>query len=109
MSTFITRLDSTGTGPRLAVKDLIDVVGVPTTAGCRAVADAAEPAVEDAACMAGARAADARIVGKTNLTELAMTAIGTNAWFGTPVNPLNRRGYPAARCASRRRAVGEWG
>jgi amidase len=94
MSTFITRLDPTGTGPRLAVKDLIDVVGVPTTAGCRAVADAAEPAVEDAACLAGARAADARIVGKTNLTELAMTAIGTNPWFGTPVNPLDPARIP---------------
>ncbi|TMK85173.1 MAG: amidase, partial [Actinobacteria bacterium] len=44
MSTFITRLDGgAGTGPRLAVKDLIDVEGVPTTAGCRAVADAAAP------------------------------------------------------------------
>jgi hypothetical protein len=37
MSTFITRLDTTGTGPRLAVKDLIDVADVPTTAGSRAV------------------------------------------------------------------------
>ena len=74
MSTFITRLEAAGTGPRLAVKDLIDVAGTPTTAGCRAVADTAEPAVEDAECMAGARAAGARIVGKTNLTELAMTA-----------------------------------
>jgi amidase len=73
----------------LAVKDLIDVVGTPTTAGCRAVADRAEPATKDATCMAGARAADARIVGKTNLTELAATAVGTNPWFGTPVNPLD--------------------
>ncbi len=106
MSTFITRLDSTGTGPRLAVKDLIDVVGVPTTAGCKAVADAAEPAVEDAACMAGARAADARIVGKTNLTELAMTAIGTNPWFGTPVNPLDPARIPGGSSSGSAVAVG---
>src|SRR5207248_4955103 len=89
VSTFITRLDSAGTGPRLAVKDLVDVAGVPTTAGCRAVADAAEPAPADAPCLAGARAADARIVGKANLHELAFGATGVNVWFGTPENPLD--------------------
>ena len=89
MSTFITRLDSSGTGPRLAVKDLIDVRGIPTTAGSRAVERTATPAARDAACLAGARAAGARIVGKTNLHELAMLPIGTNPWFGTPMNPLD--------------------
>src|SRR5437868_5219595 len=89
MSTFITRLDSSGTGPRLAVKDLIDVEGVPTTAGCRAVADAAAPAEKDAPCVAGARAAGARIVGKANLHELAFGATGVNPWYGTPENPLD--------------------
>ena len=89
MSTFITRLDSSGTGPRLAVKDLIDVRGIPTTAGSRAVERTAKPAARDAACLAGARAAGARIVGKTNLHELAMLPIGTNPWFGTPMNPLD--------------------
>ncbi|HVV76279.1 MAG TPA: amidase [Mycobacteriales bacterium] len=89
MATFITKLDSAGDGPRLAVKDLIDVVGVPTTAGCRAVERAAEPAAADAPCLAGARGAGARIVGKANLHELAALPIGTNPWFGTPVNPLD--------------------
>jgi amidase len=89
MSTFITRLDTTGNGPRLAVKDLIDVAGVTTTAGSRAVERGAAPAAADAACLAGARAAGARIVGKTNLHELAMLPLGTNPWFGTPVNPLD--------------------
>jgi len=89
MSIFITRLDTSGTGTRLAVKDLIDIAGIPTTAGSRAVERAAKPAAADAACLAGARAAGARIVGKTNLHELAMLPIGTNPWFGTPVNPLD--------------------
>jgi amidase len=89
MATFITRLDGGGTGPRLAVKDLIDVAGVPTTAGSRAVADTARPAEVDAPCMAGARAADARIVGKANLHELAFGATGVNPWFGTATNPLD--------------------
>jgi amidase len=89
VSTFITRLDGPGRGPRLAVKDLIDVEGTPTTAGCRAVADRAEPAAADAPCMAGAHAADARIMGKANLYELAFGASGVNPWFGTPANPFD--------------------
>jgi amidase len=94
MSTFITRLDSTGSGPRVAVKDIIDVEGVPTTGGSRALERIAKPAERDAACLAGARAADARIVGKVNLHELAVLPLGTNPWFGTPVNPLDRALIP---------------
>ena len=94
MSTFITRFDTTGTGVRLAVKDLIDMAGVPTTAGCRAVADEAAPAAADAACLAGARSAGARIVGRTNLHELALGVTGVNPWYGTPVNPLDPRLVP---------------
>jgi amidase len=89
MSTFITRLDGVGDGPRVAVKDIIDIEGVPTTAGCKAVERTAQPAAEDAACLAGARATGARLVGKANLHELAVLPIGTNPWFGTPVNPLD--------------------
>ncbi|MEY2568904.1 MAG: amidase [Actinomycetota bacterium] len=89
MATFIERFDTSGSGPRLAVKDLIDMEGVPTTAACKAVADSAEPAKADAPLLAGARAAGARIVGKTNLHELAMGTTGVNPWFGTPVNPLD--------------------
>lgn len=89
MTTFITRLPGSGDGIRLAVKDLIDVTGVPTTAGSRALAATAAPAESDAPCLAGARAAGARIVGKANLDELAFGASGVNAYFGTPVNPLD--------------------
>jgi amidase len=89
VTTFITRLEPRGDGIRLAVKDLIDVVGVPTTAGSRAVAEDAQPAAADAACMAGARAAGAAIVGKANLHELAYGGAGLNDWFGVPVNPLD--------------------
>ena len=58
VTAFICRLDQPGSGPRIAVKDLIDIAGVPTTAGCKALADTAAPAARDAACMAGARAAE---------------------------------------------------
>lgn len=68
--------------------------GVPTTAGCRAVAESAMPAERDALCLAGARAAGARIVGRTNLHELALGVTGVNPWFGTPVNPLDASRVP---------------
>ena len=94
MSTFITRFDTSGPGVRLAVKDLIDMDGVPTTAGCRAVAHEAVAAIRDAACLHGARLAGARIVGRTNLHELALGVTGVNPWYGTPVNPLDSRLVP---------------
>lgn len=94
VSTFISRFDTSGTGTLLAVKDLIDMEGVPTTAGCRAVADEARPAEKDARCLEGAREAAARIVGRTNLHELALGVTGVNPWFGTPVNPLDPARVP---------------
>ena len=106
MTTFITRFDTTGDGVRLAVKDLIDMEGVPTTAGCRAVADAAQPAGQDAPLLAGARAAGARIVGKANLHELAFGASGVNDHFGTPVNPLDPALVPGGSSSGSAVAVG---
>jgi amidase len=87
--TWIVRLDAPGDGPRLAVKDCIDVEGLPTTAGCQLIAEQASPAARDAAVVAAARRAGARIVGKTNLTELCWSASGVNSWSGTPVNPAD--------------------
>ena len=93
-STWMVRLDAPGDGPRLAVKDCIDVEGLPTTAGCQAIAEQAKPAAQDAAVVAAARRSGARIVGKTNLTELCWSAAGTNPWSGTPVNPLDAGRVP---------------
>jgi amidase len=106
MTTFITRFDQGGAGLRLAVKDLIDMEGVPTTAGSRAVADRAKPALADAACLAGARAADVVIVGKTNLNELAYGASGLNEHYGTPVNPLDPALLPGGSSSGSAVAVG---
>jgi len=106
VTTFITRFDTNGTGIRLAVKDLIDMEGVPTTAGCRVVADAAEPATRDAPLLAGARAAGVRIVGKANLHELAFGASGVNHHFGTPVNPLDPALVPGGSSSGSAVAVG---
>jgi amidase len=89
VTTWILRMDEPGTGPRVAIKDLIDLAGTPTTAGCRVLAEIAAPAAVDAACMAPLRAADVAIVGKTNLHELACGGTGVNPHYGTPVNPFD--------------------
>jgi amidase len=92
---FIVRLEpGPGGGPTVAVKDLVDVAGVPTTAGCRAVADTASPATADAACVRAVRAGGGRIVGKTALHELAFGVTGENPWYGTPPNPLDPTRVP---------------
>jgi amidase len=106
VSTFITRLDAPGDGPRLAIKDNIDVLGVPTTAGSRAIADLAKEADQDAPLLAGARASGARVVGKTNLTELARSATGINDWFGTPTNPADATRLPGGSSSGSAVAVG---
>jgi amidase len=107
VATFITRLPAHGSGIRLAVKDLIDLAGLPTTAGSAAVEKTATPAERDAPCMAGARAAGAVIVGKANLYELAFGASGVNEYFGTPVNPLDPERVPGGSSSGSAVAVAD--
>jgi amidase len=110
MTTWILELDGSGTGTRVAVKDIIDMVGLPTTAGSQAVAERAEPALADAECMAGLRAAEAageaRVVGKANLHELALGVTGINHWSGTPRNPLGADLVPGGSSSGSAVAVG---
>jgi amidase len=75
---------------RLAVKDNIDMKGVVTTAGSRYLAETSRPARKDAACMAIARKRNVQIVGKTNLSEFAVSPSGLNDYFGTPRNPFRK-------------------
>jgi amidase len=108
--TFIARTATDGSGLRVAVKDLIDMAGLPTTNGSKVVAAAARPAVDDAACLSGTRAAEAEgraaIVGKTNMHELAFGVTGVNPWFGTPVNPRAAQLIPGGSSSGSAVAVG---
>jgi amidase len=79
-----------GTQLTLGVKDNIDVKGVVTTAGSAYLARTNPPAAHDAACLAIARSRNVKIVGKTNLSEFAISPSGINDYFGTPRNPFNR-------------------
>jgi amidase len=74
----------------LAVKDNIDVEGLVTSAGSEYILKTAQPAAKDADCLAIARAHHVRIVGKTNLSEFAISPSGLNDYFGTPRNPFSK-------------------
>ncbi len=78
-------------GIPFAVKDNIDVAGLPTTAGCPAFAynpSATAPVV--------ARLVDAGAVflGKTNLDQFATGLVGTRSPYGVPRNPFDARYIP---------------
>jgi allophanate hydrolase len=68
------------TGLTAAVKNNVDVAGLPTTAGCPSYATA--PATEDAAAVARLRAAGAVVVGATNLDQFATGLVGTRSPHG---------------------------
>jgi allophanate hydrolase len=72
-------------GIPVAVKDNIDVLGLPTTAACPAFAYS--PAF-DATSVARLRAAGAIVIGKTNLDQFATGLVGVRSPYGIPNNPM---------------------
>jgi len=76
-------------GARLAVKDNVNVAGLPTTAACPEFAYTPD---RDAAAVAALRAAGAVVVGKTNLDQFATGLVGTRSPYGA-VPDIRRREY----------------
>jgi len=72
-------------GVPVAVKDNIDVAGLPTTAACPAFAYLPD---RDTTAVARLRAAGALIIGKTNLDQFATGLVGTRSPYGVPRNAL---------------------
>ncbi|SIQ30316.1 amidase [Rhizobium sp. RU35A] len=70
----------------VAIKDCLDIEGLVTRCGSRALADAA-PAKAHSDVVANLIAAGCRILGKTKMHELAYGMTGINAFEGTPLNP----------------------
>ncbi|MEO3788329.1 allophanate hydrolase [Actinocorallia sp. B10E7] len=68
-----------------AVKDNIDVAGLPTTAGCPEFAYVPE---RSAPLVERLRAAGALLIGKTNLDQFATGLSGTRSPYGTCESPL---------------------
>ena len=73
-------------GLPFAIKDNIDVAGLPTTAACPGFAyrpQRSAPAVERLL------AAGALLIGKTNLDQFATGLVGTRSPYGVPPNPFD--------------------
>ena len=74
-------------GVPFAVKDNIDVAGMPTTAACPAFAY--EPA-QSATVVQRLEQAGALLLGKTNLDQFATGLVGTRSPYGIPACVFNR-------------------
>ncbi len=73
-------------GVPFAVKDNIDVAGMPTTAACREYEYWPE---HDAFVVARLKAAGAIVIGKTNLDQFATGLVGVRTPYPAPRNALN--------------------
>jgi allophanate hydrolase len=78
-------------GVPVAIKDNIDVAGMPTTAACQAFAYTPH---RDATAVARLRAAGAIVIGKTNLDQFAAGLVGTRSPYGVPRNPFDAKIIP---------------
>lgn len=73
-------------GRLVAVKDNIDVAGLPTTAACP---EFAYTATETASAVARLTAAGAVVLGKTNLDQFATGLVGTRSPYGAVRNAVD--------------------
>src|SRR5438552_4426295 len=85
LNAFISISEESGHGTLVAVKDLVDVKGMATTAGGIILPDV--PAAADAPVIKRIRAAGCLIVGKANLHEFAYGVTSVNPHYGTVLNP----------------------
>lgn len=78
-------------GVPVAIKDNIDVRGLPTTAACP---DFAYRPEADATVVKRLRQAGAIVIGKTNLDQFATGLVGVRSPYGVPRNPLDAKLIP---------------
>jgi allophanate hydrolase len=90
-------------GVPFAVKDNIDVAGLPTTAACPAFAYTPE---NSSFVVAKLEAAGAIVIGKTNLDQFATGLVGVRSPYGTPRNALRPDLIPGGSSSGSATAVG---
>ena len=90
-------------GVPVAVKDNIDVKGLPTTAACPAFSYRPP---KDATCVARLKRAGAIVIGKTNLDQFATGLVGVRSPYGVPRNLFDPALIPGGSSSGSGIAVG---
>ena len=88
MNVFISLSNESGSGPVVAVKDVVDVHGMVTTAG--GIVLPAIPADADAPVITRLRKRGHAVVGKANMHEFALGPTSENPHYGPVRNPRDR-------------------
>jgi amidase len=107
MNEFLVRMDLGGPGPTIAIKDTIDIDGYPTEAGSFSLLGTPK-ATRHAVVVERLLASGWRIVGKTNMHELAFGLTGINDFEGTPINPQDPLLIPGGSSSGSAVAVGNY-
>lgn len=102
----IERYATTGSGPKVAVKDIFDIEGTVTGVGSRVISARGLPAPSDSAVVATVRSNGGQISAKASMVELAYGAQGINPFFGTPTNPISPELIPGGSSSGSAVAVG---
>jgi len=89
-------------GVPIAIKDDVDVAGVPTAFG---TSGRVQPATQDAEVVRRLKAAGAVIVGKTNACELGQWPFTSGPGFGHTRNPWSRKHTPGGSSGGSAAAV----
>ena len=79
-------------GVPISVKENIDVAGLPTTHGVRALSEAV--AIDDSPQIANLKAEGAIVIGRGNLPEFALRWDTDNELYGPTINPWNHSVTP---------------
>lgn len=101
------------TGLPVAVKDIFNTTGLPTTCASRILKNYVSP--YDATVIANIKAQKAVIVGKLNMDEFAMGSSNENSAYGAVRNPWNLEHVPggssggSAACVAARQAAATLG
>jgi amidase len=92
-------------GPTVAIKDCIDIQGMRTRGGSKALADATAASAH-ADVVQHLIDAGWQITAKANMHELAYGMTGINDWTGTPVNPQDPSRIPGGSSSGCASAIG---